>query len=156
MFQEVEGSRFQTNRHMKVVCSSTLSSCRLYPQEIFLVLISVTDRIDPSAIMRPEGCQWKFAMTPSGKNWSVSGFHREVDENCNLLGYFAASSDNSLPTFRDKLSVPSRVKTPKRLMWKSLEETTLLSSTTTPSLPGYSNRKHVDTFTSQSLGMTFS
>jgi len=155
MFQEVEGSRFQTNRHMKVVWSSTLSSCRLYPQEIFLVLISVTDRIDPSAIMRPEGCQWKFAMTPSGKNWSVSGFHREVDENCNLLGYFAASSDNSLPTFRDKLSVPSRVKTPKRLMWKRLEENPHPLFHYHP-LPGCSNRKHVDTFTSQSLGMTFS
>ena len=31
-------------------------------------------------------------------------FRREVDENCVLLGYYAASSGNSLPTFRDKLS----------------------------------------------------
>ena len=28
-------------------------------------------------------------------------------ENCVLLGYYAASSGNSLPKFRDKLSVPS-------------------------------------------------
>jgi len=28
-------------------------------------------------------------------------------ENCVLLGYFAASSGNFLPTFRDKLLVPS-------------------------------------------------
>jgi len=37
----------------------------------------------------------------------ISGFRREVDENCALLGYYAASSGNSLPTFRDNLSVPS-------------------------------------------------
>ena len=39
--------------------------------------------------------------------WS---FHREVhvDEKCVLLGYYAASSGNSLPTFRDNLSVPKR------------------------------------------------
>jgi hypothetical protein len=36
----------------------------------------------------------------------TSGFRREVDENCALLGYYAASSGNFLPTFRDNLSVP--------------------------------------------------
>jgi hypothetical protein len=36
----------------------------------------------------------------------VSGFRHEVDENCALLGYYAASSGNSLPTFRDNLPVP--------------------------------------------------
>jgi len=30
-----------------------------------------------------------------------------VPENCAFLGYFAASSGNSLSTFRNKLSVPS-------------------------------------------------
>jgi hypothetical protein len=41
----------------------------------------------------------------------MSGFRGEVDENCDLLGYYAASSGNSLPTFRDSLSIPSsRVK----------------------------------------------
>jgi len=35
-------------------------------------------------------------------------------ENGALLGYYAASSDNFLPTFRDNLSVPSSgVKNPK-------------------------------------------
>ena len=37
----------------------------------------------------------------------ISGFRREVDENCALLGYYAARSVNYLPTFRDNLSVPS-------------------------------------------------
>jgi len=35
------------------------------------------------------------------------GFHSEVDENCSLLGCYAANSGNALPTFRDNLSVPS-------------------------------------------------
>ena len=34
------------------------------------------------------------------------GFRREVDENWALLGYYAASSGNFLPTFRDILWVP--------------------------------------------------
>jgi hypothetical protein len=49
----------------------------------------------------------------------VSGFHLEVDENYALLGYDAASSGNSLPTFRYYLLVPlSRVKS------KSLKDET--------------------------------
>jgi len=38
----------------------------------------------------------------------ISGFRREVDENCAFMGYCAASSGDSLPTFRDNLSVPFR------------------------------------------------
>jgi len=33
----------------------------------------------------------------------ISGFRHEVDENCVLLDYWAASSGNSLPTFRNNL-----------------------------------------------------
>jgi len=41
----------------------------------------------------------------------ISGFRREVDEICALLGYYAAHGGNSLPTFQDNLSAPStRVK----------------------------------------------
>jgi len=39
--QEVEASRFQENRHMKVVRLSSLLTGHLYPKKIFLVLISV-------------------------------------------------------------------------------------------------------------------
>jgi hypothetical protein len=37
----------------------------------------------------------------------ISGFRREVDKNCVLLGCYAGSSGNSFLTFRDNLLVPS-------------------------------------------------
>jgi hypothetical protein len=44
----------------------------------------------------------------------ISGFHHKVDESQVLLSYYAASSGNLLPTFRDNLSVPSsEVKNPE-------------------------------------------
>jgi hypothetical protein len=41
----------------------------------------------------------------------ISGFRRDVHEICCFLGYYAASSNNPLPTFRDNVSISSlRVK----------------------------------------------
>ena len=37
----------------------------------------------------------------------IYGFHHDVDENCPILSFYAARIANSLPTVRDKLSVPS-------------------------------------------------
>jgi hypothetical protein len=45
----------------------------------------------------------------------ISGFHRDADEICALLGYNAASSSNPVPTFWENISVPSsRVKKSKK------------------------------------------
>jgi hypothetical protein len=35
--------------------------------------------------------------------WMLSDFRREADENCVLMGYYAVSIGNFLPTFRENL-----------------------------------------------------
>ena len=45
----------------------------------------------------------------------INDLEKRRDENCAVLGYYAASSGNSLPAFRDNLSVPpAKVKNSKR------------------------------------------
>jgi hypothetical protein len=60
-----------------------------------------------------EGHRGKFSVVPI-RYWYSSlklplEYNVQVtrEENCALLGYYAASSGNSLPFFRDNLSAPS-------------------------------------------------
>jgi hypothetical protein len=56
----------------------------------------------------------------------ISGFRREANEICASLGYCAAYGGNSLPTFRDNLTVPSsRVKKSKKDFFALEDETDL-------------------------------
>jgi hypothetical protein len=45
----------------------------------------------------------------------ISGFRRDADEICSLLGYYAASSGKLLPAFQGNVSFPSsRIKKSKK------------------------------------------
>jgi len=50
----------------------------------------------------------------------ISGFRREVDENCVLLGYYAASGCDAVPTIRDDQLVPSSGVKKKKLAPSSI------------------------------------
>jgi hypothetical protein len=68
--------------------------------------------VPPSVRIEQLGSHWRdfheiFRKSVEKIQGVISGFRDKVNENCVLLGHYAAKSGNILPTFRDNLFVPS-------------------------------------------------
>jgi hypothetical protein len=85
---------------------------------IIYLLLFICSKIFISPVYKnAEGQGMQGTVLELTLHWTLSyvipRLRLEVIENSALLGYYAASSGNFLPTFRDNLSVPSlRVKNP--------------------------------------------
>jgi hypothetical protein len=85
---------------MRILNKCVLKLCVDFLARNELVNKAVDHLVTPNEVM----CNWLFCS-------AISGFRREVDENCARLGYYAAYIGDALPTFRGNVSASSsRVK----------------------------------------------
>ena len=99
--------------------SDVITSCPLTLPELTVDLVKGSRRgaERDGGYAHGMACECTLLVTAWNKRIGViSGFRRGVSETRVLLGYYAAYSGNSLPTFRDNLSVPtSSVRNPRIL-----------------------------------------
>ena len=117
-----------SGKHNKALLGRSKCRCK-YDIKMYLRKVVVLNKVKHntilSRIISPTWIRYVFqpAIRPSSgqtntkcakqdniklkKDCVISSFRREEDENCGLLGCYAASSGNGLPKFGDNLSVPS-------------------------------------------------
>jgi hypothetical protein len=79
----------------------SVSSVAQQPTSCLCRLTVEVSRAHKISHAHPAGLLWTWYHL-----WVISGFYRDVDEICALLGYHAALSGSSVPTFRDNISSP--------------------------------------------------